>query len=145
MKRIELKNRLLATLSRHIGRSKAIGMAALYEEVFQKEWQDKINDTRKLRDLITELRREGVPICSVTTTAGGGYYLASAGSELEAYCAKLRTQALRKLALEAKLRRMTLPELLGQLTLNLTGGSLNENGDKNRGGEDGKTQERTAA
>ena len=130
MKRVELKNRLLATLSRHIGRGKAIGMAALYEEVFQEEWQDKVNDTRKLRELITELRREGVPICSAMTKEGGGYYLASAGSELEAYCSKLRTAALKKLALEAKLRRMTLPELLGQLTLSLSGGSLNESSDK---------------
>jgi len=131
MSRVELKNRLLATLARHIGRSRAIGMVALYEEVFGEKWRDKINDTRKLRELITELRREGVPICSVTTKEGGGYYLASAGSELETYCSKLRTSALKKLALEAKLRNITLPELLGQLTLSLTGGNLNERGDKN--------------
>jgi len=130
MTRTELKNRLLATLSRHIGRSKAIGMAALYEDVFGEGWRDKVNDTRELRRLITELRKEGVPICSVTTKEGGGYYLASAGSELEAYCSKLRTSALKKLALEAKLRNITLPELLGQLTLSLTGGNLNESGDK---------------
>lgn len=130
MTKTELKNRLLAVLTRHIGKSRAIGMARLYEEVFGEAWSDKINDTRKLRSLITELRKEGVPICSTTLQTGGGYYLASAGSELEAYCSKLRTSALKKLALEAKLRNMTLPELLGQLTLSLTGGDLNINDDK---------------
>jgi len=139
MTKTELKNRLLATLARHIGKNKAIGMAALYEEVWGRPWRDKINDTRELRKLITELRNEGVPICSVTTKEGGGYYLASAGSELEAYCSKLRTSALKKLALEAKLRNMTLPELLGQLTLSLTGGSLNESGEKMKEVPDAKT------
>lgn len=130
MTKTELKNRLLAVLTRHIGKNRAIGMARLYEEVFGEAWSDKINDTRKLRSLITELRKEGVPICSTPSQTGGGYYLASAGSELEAYCSKLRTSALKKLALEAKLRNMTLPELLGQLTLSLTGGDLNINDDK---------------
>jgi len=110
---------LLGILSRHVGREKAIGMGELYEEVFDRPWRNRINDTRALRTLIQELRKEGVAICSACAYAGGGYYLAAAGSEMEDYLSRLRSRALRALALEARLRRITLPELLGQMQLNL--------------------------
>ena len=111
------KGTVLKILSRHVGANRKIGMGELYYAVFGEAWSNRINDTRALRKLITELRNEGVPICSVADSTGGGYYLASAGSELSSYCERLRTQALRKLAMEAKIRRITLPELLGQMTL----------------------------
>jgi len=114
------KARLLAVLSRHIGKARAISMAELYRLVFEKEPKDKITGTREIRQIITELRKEGVPICSSTEQTGGGYYLASVGSDLEVYCKKLRQRALRALAMEAKLRRLTLPQLIGQIQLNLT-------------------------
>jgi hypothetical protein len=67
-----------------------------------------------LRAIITRLRRQGLPICSQSRTAGGGYYLAAAGSELEDYCKRLRKKALKGLCIEALLRQTTLPELLGR-------------------------------
>jgi len=109
---------LLRILYRHIGAGQKIGMGELYREVFGEEWHNRINDTRALRTLITELRHEGVPICSVASNNGGGYYLASAGSELTGYCERLRTQALKKLKLEAKIRRVSLPDLIGQMAMN---------------------------
>lgn len=113
------KNRLLMLLPQHIGKSRAIGMGELYEEVFGSQWTNRINETRRLRHLVTELRREGVPVCSSAARTGGGYYLASAGSELADYCAKLRRQGLRKLRLEANIRKISLAELVGQLRLDL--------------------------
>ncbi len=112
--------RLLAVLSRHVGKARAISMVELYRFVFEEEPKDKISGTRRLRQLITRLRKEGVPVCSSTETNGGGYYLASTGTDLEVYCKKLRRRALRALAMEAKLRNTTLPELIGQIQLNLT-------------------------
>lgn len=112
------KEKVLAILARHIGSGRSISMVELYEQVYGKKIQDKINDTRKLRAIITELRQEGVPVCSDMSKEGGGYYLAAAGGELEAYCRKLRIKALKILRLEAVLRNMTLPELIGQLSLN---------------------------
>jgi hypothetical protein len=96
-------------------------MGELYEEVFEKTYEQRINDTRALRKLITRLRREGTPICSVTGTQGGGYFIASAGSELDDYCKRLRKKALKGLQQEAILRRTTLGQLIGQMALNLEG------------------------
>ncbi len=113
------RSRLLMLMPRHIGRSKSIGMGELYERVFGESYDHRINDTKRLRKIVTELRNEGVPICSTSDRFGGGYYLASAGSELADFCEKLREQALRKLAMEAKIRKISLPELIGQLRLDL--------------------------
>ena len=116
------KLKLLQILSRHVGRNRAISMPRLYEMVFDKPYNDKVSDTRPIRRLVTELRFEGVPILSTTSSAGGGYYLASAGSELDEYLAKLRKRALKILAMEAKIRKISLPELVGQLQLDLRRG-----------------------
>lgn len=111
--RKEFKSRILLAMTQHIGQTRKIGMGELYELVFGEMWNNRINDTRSLRFLITELRREGSPICS----DGGGYWLASAGSELDGYCMRLRDRALKVLAQEAILRKMPMLELLGQLPL----------------------------
>ena len=117
----EHENRLLKVMARHVGRGRAVGMGELYEQVYEKVYDQRINDTRDLRKLITRLRGEGTPICSLSSTGGGGYYLASAGSELDDYCKRLRKKALKGLTQEAILRRLTLPELVGQIALNLGG------------------------
>jgi hypothetical protein len=65
------------------------------------------------------LRKEGLPICSVADQNGGGYYLASASSDAEDYLRRLRHQALKKLAMEARIRKVALPELLGQISVAL--------------------------
>lgn len=109
------KSRLLKIMFDHVGASKAVSMARLHEEVFLAPWDDKINDTRKLRTLITALRSDGVPICS----SHNGYFVASAGSELAEYCGKIRRRALGILKREARLRKMTLPELVGEVALEL--------------------------
>jgi hypothetical protein len=112
---------VLQVLSRHIGRGKAINMAALFTEVYGAPPRNTITGTRRLREIITRLRTQGVPICSAADMDGGGYYLPAAGSELEAYCGRLRSQALKKLKQEAELRKVALPQLLGQIQMNLEG------------------------
>ena len=116
---VQEENRLLRVLSEHPGKARAISMPALHKAVFDSEIGDKINGTRKLRQLITKLRREGLPICSVADQNGGGYYLASASSEAEDYLRRLRKQALKKLTMEARIRKVALPELLGQISIAL--------------------------
>ena len=120
--RQEFKNLLLLEMTRHVGASARIGMGELYETVFGDVYNHRINDTRKLRTLISELRQDGVAICSSASNSRGGYWLASAGSELTDYCGKLRSRALKLLAQEATLRKMTLPELAGQVSLELSKG-----------------------
>lgn len=113
--------KLLAVLSRHVGRHRAVGMDVLYESVFGETAGSKINGTRALRKMITSLRQSGVPIASCSSRDGGGYYLAAAGSELEDYLRRLRARAVRALALESRIRNISLDELVGQVQLNLRG------------------------
>ena len=114
-----MKEKVLMILSRHVGQSRVIGMGELYTQVYGEPYENRINDTRKLRTLITALRQEGVPICSISDMNGGGYYLASATSDLDGYCERLRTKALKILSQEAKLREVALPDLMGQISINL--------------------------
>jgi hypothetical protein len=115
----ENRNRTLATLTSHIGELNAIGMAPLYEAVFDRPWEHRINDTRALRRLITILREEGVPICSVATSNGGGYYLAAAGSELANYLRRSERRALLILQRNSRIKKISLPNYLGQIKLNM--------------------------
>jgi len=115
----ENRSRLLQTLMSHIGATHAIGMAALFEAVFDRAWDHRINDTRPLRMLITKLRKEGAPICSVSNQDGGGYYLASAGSELNDYLRRSEIRALKILSMNARIKKISLPEYLGQMKLNM--------------------------
>jgi hypothetical protein len=126
-KRAIYKAKLLAILAKHVGKSKSIGMGTLYERVFGNTCKDRVNQARIIRALVTELRKEGIPICSDQDREGGGYYLAAAGKELEEYCMRLRKRALKILHMEAILRNKTLPELLGQLVLSMGRKSVKEN------------------
>ena len=117
----ECRHRLLAELTSHIGEMNAIGMPALYQAVFNRPWSDRINDTRQIRRLVTAMREEGVPICSVAS-APGGYYLAAAGSELADYLRRDKFRALRILARSAKILKTSLPNYLGQLKIEVEGG-----------------------
>jgi hypothetical protein len=120
----ENRNRLLAELSNHIGEVNAISMTALYETVFERVWGDHVNDTRNLRKLITLMREDGVPICSISTR-GGGYYLAAAGSEMADFLRKTERRALRILHRNAKMKKVSLPNYLGQLKIDM---EMNSNG-----------------
>ena len=113
------KTRILMIMTGHVGQGKRIGMGELYERVFEETYDHRINDTRRLRKLITDLRRDGVAICSVASQSGGGYWLASAGSELAGYCTSLRNRALRILGMEAKIRKISMSEMMGQMALEL--------------------------
>ncbi len=119
----EHRTRILAQLTSHIGQANAIGMAPLYEAVFGRPWQHRINDTRALRRLVTILREEGVPICSVASH-DGGYYLAAAGSELSHYLRRNERRALLILTRNARIKKVALPNYLGQIRMEMgeTGG-----------------------
>lgn len=117
-RRSELENRVLKVLvQRAAGPDPWVGMAELYEAVFRETCEHAINDSRELRHLITRMRRDGIPIISSDKKERGGYRLAEGPDELEAFCRRFRQRGLASLAIEAALRRQSLPELLGQLAL----------------------------
>jgi len=115
----EARARLLSILTTHIGETNAISMAELYERVFDKKWHNKVNDTRKLRLLVNKMRSEGIAICSTTDQNNGGYYLAAAGSEVNDYLRRLERRALKILWRISKIKKVSLPELLGQMRLHM--------------------------
>ena len=117
-----LKARLLKVLAAsHVGASSIVGMGELYSSVFGEMWGHRINDTRMLRDMVDELQMEGVRICSKRSRVHGGYFLASSSSELADFCGAIEREALKKLAKAAALKKMALPELLGQMALGFDG------------------------
>ena len=107
------KYRAISILVQHKGEENAIDMGELYCLVFGKPYQNKINDTRAIRTIITEMRKEGQPIGS----NGDGYYLIKTKSELDKYCSRLRKRAIRIFSQEAHIRKISLPELVGQVHL----------------------------
>jgi hypothetical protein len=112
----KIKNNVLIIMTRHIGPTRGIGMGELYARATGRDWKNRINDTRVIRLAITDLRRAGSAICS---SVSNGYYLAQTESDMTGYLESLHRVALKKLSLEAGLRRMTLPDLLGQMALDM--------------------------
>jgi hypothetical protein len=111
------RERVVSTLKECRGRSRAIGMGELYREVYGEPYSHRINDTRRLRTIIRELREEGMAICSTSAMRGGGYYLPETAQELEEECERLSRKALMILAIMARMKRISMPALLGQLSL----------------------------
>lgn len=97
---------LVTVLSRHVSRERGVGVRELARDLDCPE--------RRVRELVTRARAEGVAICGHPRT---GYYVASEPADIEHTCRFLRARAMRSLALEARLRRIPLPDLLGQLKL----------------------------
>lgn len=97
-------DQLLAILSCHIGKGNGIRVNRLAVMLSTKE--------RHVRTLVTELRNEGHAICG---TPKDGYYIAANPDELEQTCKLLRDRSMHSLRLESRLRRIPLPDLLGQL------------------------------
>ena len=113
------RQRLYALMIAHIGPDKKIGMGELYESVFPgRKYHHRINDTRMLRKFITEMRADGMPVLS----DGAGYWLSASSSELNQYCDKTKRRALGMLARCSRMKKVSLPEYLGQMRLELEAG-----------------------
>lgn len=104
-------NDVMAALSRHIGAANGVTARALVREIVGDAGE---YHERHLRHLISELREEGAAICA---TPRHGYFIAQTDDELTQCCAFLRSRALHSLRVEAQLRRIPLPTLLGQLNV----------------------------
>ena len=98
---------LLNTMAFHQGRDRGISAEHLAGLL-------RIHE-RRLRSLISELREQGTAICGTPET---GYFLATNADELDESCRFLRHRAMRSLQLEARMRKISLPDLVGQLKLN---------------------------
>ena len=107
------RDKVLSTLSRHVGAERGIHIDRLVAEITGDLLPDP-GAERRVRALVSELREEGIAVCA---HPGAGYFIAETAEELESCCAFLRSRAMHSLVLESRLRKLTLPELLGQLRL----------------------------
>jgi len=101
---------VLAALSRHIGKGAGVKIGSLVFEATGSAPTASLE--RQCRNVISDLRRAGYPVCAHPRN---GYYVAKTQQELDECCQFLRDRAMHSLTLEAALRRVALPELIGQL------------------------------
>lgn len=100
------KAELLTTLSYHHGADRGVSALHLANALSVPE--------RLVRTWVSELREEGIAIAANPKT---GYFIAETAEELEECCAFLRKRALHSLTLESRMRKIPLPDLIGQLRL----------------------------
>lgn len=101
-----------AELEKRVGRHHAIKAPELVAEITRRI--PDASATRTVRKLVKQLRLAGEPVC---THSAWGYWWASSPEELEAACQFLKGKAMSSLVQVSRLRRFTLPELAGQMTL----------------------------
>ena len=101
-------------LRQHVGKRHGVGIGNLVFEATGE--QPSMGAERRCRKIISELREEGVAICG---TPRSGYYIAANHAELTECCEFLRSRAMHSLKLEARLRRVALPELVQQIRLDV--------------------------
>lgn len=109
---------LLTALSRHVGAASGVPVGQLVYEATGEAPTPSLE--RECRTVIEQLRRSGTHICAHPRT---GYFLAETADELNSTCEFLYSRAMTSLAQVAGMRRVSLPDLRGQLRmpLELTG------------------------
>lgn len=112
------RERVQHVLSRHIGKDNGLSITELLA-CCDAEWMLK-SDTetkaaeRHLRKLIEQLRMEGQHICAHPSS---GYFVAANADELDRTCLFLHERAMTSLKQVAAMKRVSLPDLRGQLNL----------------------------
>lgn len=106
------RDSLLAALRAHIGRDRGVTATALCREVLGHEPERA--DERHMRYVVEELRREGHHVCAHPRD---GYFLAAGPAELDETCLFLYERAMSSLEQIARMRRVSVPDLHGQLRL----------------------------
>lgn len=106
------RHSVLHALTRHVGSQNGVTGRALVQEICGL-FATKA-DERVLRKVIEELRREGHHVCG---TPALGYHAAASEDELLRTCVFLHDRAMTTLAQVAAMRRVSLPDLRGQLRL----------------------------
>lgn len=104
---------VLTELSHHIGQENGIHVRELVTRITGQSVSCAMLE-RRIRTIVTELRMDGAHICGHPAS---GYYMAAVPEELEATLQFLRSRAMSSLLLESRMRKVSMPELLGQLSL----------------------------
>lgn len=115
-----LKERIKAALKEHEGPEAAITMTELYARITGAvviPWR-RYDQTRLVRSVVEQLRREGCPI-GVKGGNSGGYFWARNEEELKGTIGWFHERAMSALKQEAVLKRLHPGELIKQYALEL--------------------------
>lgn len=104
---------VLAALTRHVGEARGASIRELTAEVVGRMFVDEAAE-RAVRHRIEELRYEGHHICGHPKT---GYFMADSEEELNRTCDFLYARSIGTLRKIAAMKRVSLPDLRGQLRL----------------------------
>lgn len=109
-------DRVLAILSQCIGKEHGISITELTARCDQDYWltHGTCLSERQVRKVIEQLRMDGHHICAHPST---GYHLAASPEELDHTCLFLHERAMTTLKQVAAMKRVSLPDLRGQLNL----------------------------
>ncbi len=106
------RDTVLVALREHIGKENGISAARLVRKISGDMFC--LLDERQLRQVIVELRHEGHHIGAHPST---GYYLCRSPAELNEACLFLYERAMTSLTQISAMKRISLPDLAGQLKL----------------------------
>lgn len=102
---------LLMVLRNHIGRANGVTASALVREIYGYEAPLA---ERFVRHVVADLRNAGHHVCAHPSD---GYFLAESAEELDETCAFLHARAMSSLKQIAAMKRISVPDLHGQLHL----------------------------
>lgn len=105
---------LLEALARHIGRAQGVTARDLVREITGLNPQSEEAAKRELRSVVEDLRMEGWHVCA---HPGEGYYMAATPEELDRTCVFLYARAIKSLLQIARMKKVSDPDLRGQLRL----------------------------
>ncbi len=111
------KDRMLAVLSLHVGADAGLPIGRLVSEMcapHKVHPGDCAAFERTAREIVVELRLSGHHVCA---NPHAGYYMAATPEELDAACSWLYDRAMTSLQQVAAMKRVSLPDLRGQLHL----------------------------
>ena len=114
------RERLLTVLARHVGSARGVTIGRLVDEmaavvgVRHLDAAEHATAERNVRELVVQLRLAGYHVCSHPST---GYFMAATPEELDAACTFLYDRAMTSLSQVAAMKRVSLPDLRGQLHL----------------------------
>lgn len=105
---------LLEALRRHIGRAQGATARDLVCEITGCDPQSEGAAERELRAVVHDLRLEGHHVCAHPAE---GYYMAASAEELDRTCLFLYSRAIKSLLQIARMKKVSDPDLRGQLRL----------------------------
>lgn len=104
---------VLAELQHHIGADNGIHVRELVQAITGQLCNTEALE-RQVRELIVQLRMEGQHVCAHPSK---GYFMAANAAELDATCSWLYDRAMTSLTQVSRMKKVSLPDLRGQLHL----------------------------